>query len=88
MRPAGQDESLEDLLSFVEDLTNALTISRRLVEDGRLIDLSGLDGQVGLLCAKALDLPPEVGRVARSAMIALMGEIDLLTKELGSRTGG
>ena len=32
-----------------------------LVANGRTVDMAGLDRGVGLLCAKALDLPPEAG---------------------------
>ena len=57
-------------------------IARALVEAGRAIDLTGLDRQVGLLCAKSLDLPPDDGRRVRPRLIALFGSMEALSRVL------
>jgi hypothetical protein len=71
-------EALTSLRSFIEDLDNAVMIARTLVHEGHRIDLTGLDGQVGLLCAKALDLPPEQGRSVRPKLVGLLSTVDSL----------
>ena len=53
-----------------------------VVESGRPVDLRGLDGQIGLLCAKALDLPPEQGRAMAKALAALLSDTDALHQAL------
>lgn len=70
------------LRSFLEDLENAAAIATTLVRDGHLIDLDGFDVQVGLLCAKALDLPTEQGRLMRPDLLRLCGRLETLDAAL------
>ena len=70
------------LRSFLEDLENAAAIATTLVRDGHLIDLDGFDAQVGLLCAKALDLPTEQGRLMRPDLLRLRGRLETLDAAL------
>lgn len=80
-----QHAPLQALLSFLEDMHNTVTIVRRLVENGRPVDLAGLDRQIGLLCAKALDLPVEQGRSLRPGLIRLLAEVDAVSVILASQ---
>ncbi len=41
-----------------------------------------MQGSIGLLCAKALDLAPDEGRVLRVALISLREELDQLSATL------
>jgi len=59
-------------------------IARALVEAGRAIDLNGIDSQVGLLCAKSLDLPAGDGRRVRPRLIALFGSMEALARVFAS----
>ena len=59
-------------------LLNALRLARAMAETGRPLDLSGLEEPVGLLCAKALDLPPEQGRALRPTLLSLLAEAEAL----------
>jgi hypothetical protein len=59
-------------------------IACALAESGRAIDLTGLDHQVGLLCAKSLDLPPDEGRCVRPRLIALSGAMEALSRALAA----
>ena len=63
---------------YAGGLARTLGLARALVEAGRRIDLAGLDSQVGLLCARALDLDPEEGRQVRADLIALREMLDAL----------
>jgi hypothetical protein len=71
--------AMEKAIALGSSLLRTLRIARLLVENDRLVDLTGLDRFIGLLCAKSLDLPPERGRVLRPHLMALRDEIDTLT---------
>jgi hypothetical protein len=72
----------EQVGGLAQGLTGTLALARALVESGRRIDLTGLDSQVGLLCARALDLDPAEGRAVRVALIGLRAELDALAASL------
>ena len=67
---------------FADSVTQTLGVARGLVEAGRYVDLTGLEDQVGLLCAKALDLPPADGREMRIELIAMLARIGALSAAL------
>ena len=75
-------EAAQAVIAMGDGLARTICIARVLVENGRTIDLAGLDRGVGLLCAKALDLPAEIGRSVRPNLIALIAEVDRLTVAL------
>ncbi|HEY0205089.1 MAG TPA: hypothetical protein VGC15_13185 [Acetobacteraceae bacterium] len=64
--------------ALAEQVQRIVAVTRALAESGRRVDLSGLDGAVGLLCAKTLDLPPDQGRLARPQLAAILAELDQL----------
>jgi hypothetical protein len=64
--------------ALASGLVNALRLARAMAETGRPLDLRGLEEPVGLLCAKALDLPPEQGRALRPALLSLLAEAEAL----------
>ena len=72
----------EQVAALAQGLTGTLALARALAESGRRIDLTGLDSQVGLLCARALDLDPAEGRAVRVALIGLRAELDALAASL------
>jgi hypothetical protein len=69
---------LASLRSFLEDLENAITVARTLIEDGHAVDLTGFDRLVGLLCAQTLDLPPEDAVALRDELVGLLAAVDAL----------
>jgi hypothetical protein len=73
---------LADLRAYADGMMQTLGVARGLVDAGRSIDLAGLEHGIGLLCAKALDLPPEQGRAIRGELIALRARIESLTAAL------
>ncbi len=73
---------LEQVSGLATGLTQTLALARALTDAGRRIDLAGLDGQVGLLCARALDLDPPEGHRARLALMGLRAELDALAAAL------
>ncbi len=76
------DFELASSLAIADGLRQSLSLARALASRGRPVELDGVQGGVGLLCAKALDLPPEQGRLFRLSLIALRDEIDRLSSAL------
>ncbi len=64
--------------ALAEQVQRIVAVTRALAGSGRRVDLSGLDGAAGLLCAKTLDLPPDQGRLARPQLAMILAELDLL----------
>ena len=69
-----------------EHLSQMLRMAHALVTRGRNVDLTGLERQIGLLCAKTLDLPPEDGRELRPVLINLLADLDALSCIFSQRT--
>jgi hypothetical protein len=72
-------------LALAQELASTIGIACALVETGRTVELTGLDGRVGLLCAKTLDLPPVEGRKLLGYLIGLLAATDTLTQALTAR---
>ncbi len=60
-------------------VASTLRLARSLLGTGRAIDIDGLDRMIGVLCARALDLPPEQGRIVRPNLALLLMELDTLS---------
>lgn len=65
-----------------EGVRTVLRLARGMAQSGRRVDLDGLDGMVGRLCARCLDLPPEDGRRMGLVLAELLAEIDALGASL------
>lgn len=74
--------AVQAAIGMAEGLSRTICIARMLVENGRTVDMVGLDRGVGLLCAKALDLPPEAGRGLRPSLMMVLAEAGRLTEAL------
>ena len=66
----------------LDAINGTLRVARGLVRARRRIDLTGLDEDVGLLCAASLDLPPEQGRAMRPRLQAVLAQLDALADDL------
>jgi hypothetical protein len=82
MQSTAASAPLRELRAFADGVTQTLGVARGLVEAGRYVDLAGLEDQVGLLCAKALDLPPAEGRAMRGELVALLARVEALSVAL------
>ena len=86
--PAGASARLDDAIAALEGM---LKVARGLVAAERPIDLAGLDQRVGRICAQALDLPPEAGRMLRPRLASLLAGIEdlgaLLAPDAAPREG-
>jgi hypothetical protein len=86
MSDAETHDSVAAVREMAERLTHMLGVARALAESGRAIDLAGFEQDVGLLCAKSLDLPPDAGREMRPHLTALSGAIEQLSRVLATRS--
>ena len=60
-------------------VASTLRLARSMVGSGRWVDVEGLDRTIGILCARALDLPPDQGRRVRPNLALLLIELDALS---------
>ena len=67
---------------MIDGATSTLRVARGLLENGRRVDLEGLDRVIGVLCARALDLPPQEGRSIRPRLALLLADLDALSLAL------
>ena len=74
--------SPETLQRDLTEVTVAIDAARRTVERGDFVDLSGLDGRVGRLCAAIKGLPQDKGRGFERSLLALVDDLTRLTDEL------
>lgn len=77
------ETSLDASRSLASSLAGTIEVSKALVRAGRRLDLSGLDVLMGLLCAKALDLAPEEGRIIRVELVSLRATLSELAQLVG-----
>jgi hypothetical protein len=70
---------IDSMRGLADSLSQMLRMTRALVAGGRSVDITGLDRQIGLLCDKTLDLPPEDGRTLRPLLVSLLTDLDALS---------
>ncbi len=83
--PQAEETPIDAVRALAEELTKLVGLARALVDSNREVDLTGLDSEVGLLCAKTLDLPLDEGRWIRPRLIALFGSVEGLSRALSAR---
>ena len=83
--PSGTDVAAAEVTALAESLIGLVGVAYALVTRDRHVDLSGLNASAGLLCAKALDLPPSQGRVVRAKLALLRNDLDALSAALRAR---
>lgn len=82
--PRHDHDAAGDVASLSKTLHDTVNIAAGLATGGRRVDVAGLDRSVGLLCAKALDLPPTEGRAACALLFSLLNRIDALSVAMQS----
>jgi hypothetical protein len=83
--PPVLEASIDAVRALAEELTKLVWLARTLVDANREVDLTGLDREVGLLCAKSLDLPQDEGRRMRPRLLALFGSVGELSRAIAAR---
>ncbi len=72
------DRAMRQAAVLAENVGATLRVAAALAASGRRIDLAGLDGEIGKLCASVLDLPLALGRTMQPDLHRLVGELDRL----------
>ncbi len=70
-----------------QTLIGTLRVAQALVGCRRVVDLTGLDGAVGVLCAHILDLAPQAARSLQPTLVELLAGLDRL-EQLMQRAAG
>jgi len=69
-------------LAFVhaslDEVRAAVQAAQTMLDKGQPVDLVAVDTRVVIVCAKALDLPLELGRMALPELIMIRDEVDTL----------
>ena len=68
-------EKMEKLRDYIYDADNA-------VRDGKMVDLTGLDKDVAVICTQAIALPPHDARDLQPLMAELIGNLERLSSSL------
>jgi hypothetical protein len=79
------DTPLATVRACLEQLGRTVGIAHNLVQAGKQVDLTGLDAEMGFVCARTLDLPLEEGRALQPELAGLRAAIDALTAALAAR---
>ena len=77
--PPGPSEQPDPILILAAEVRRLVALSYAMAVSGRRVSLAGLENAVGLLCAKALDLPPNETGPVRGQLLLLAAELDRLT---------
>lgn len=75
-RPSAGPSGVQDARVAIARSAGFLQAAHVLIGQRRRLDLSGLEADIGRLCAQALALAPEEGRELVPALAALSDEID------------
>ncbi|MDT7953156.1 MAG: hypothetical protein RQ966_16765 [Acetobacteraceae bacterium] len=67
-----------ELLALLEQTMRMVDVATALVASDRHVDVSGLQNDVGLLCAKALDLPASEAGFVKLGLQRLAARLDTL----------
>lgn len=74
-------------LKEIERIHAVLSTARRLIQEGRNVDLTAVDDRIRRLCENVEALPKAQGRALASALSALLAEFDALADDLTNRFG-
>src|SRR4051794_18804227 len=74
-----------ETLALARQTRRTIQVAHGLSVAGRVVALEGLEGSVGLLCARVLDLPPAQGSALRAELQQLARDLESLDRLLEHR---
>ncbi len=80
LRPPPGNNAETTLVSTIDQIAGTLTLAVAFAEKGRAIDLAGLDQDIGKICDRVLNLPPEQGLALRPALRTVLTLIEQAQK--------
>ena len=81
-------DAMQAAIAFCDGIERTMSLARTMLDTGQPVDLTGLDGRIGLLCAKSLDLPPALGRSLRPRLTAVLDALDGMALALKRQNAG
>ncbi len=75
MKAAEIRKKMEDLSIYILDVETS-------VRNGKMMDMGGLDREIGILCTKAVSLPPLQAKELQPVMAELIGNLERLGMSL------
>ncbi len=81
-------DAMEAAIALSDAIERTISLARTMLDRGQPVDLTGLDGRIGLLCAKSLDLPPAMGRTMRPRLTSVLDALDEMTLVLNRQNAG
>lgn len=82
------DQSIADIDRQAEKVIALIETSRRMVADGRPIDLAALEGKVRILCDTAAAAPDDDQPALQVVLAEIIDRLDDLTEDLTARHYG
>jgi hypothetical protein len=82
MPPRQDTMAGQQVTALADRLSRTLGIAYALAENGRQVDLSGIEDGVGLLCAQTLDLPDGLAHDMVPVLREVLSRVDRLTSLL------
>ena len=80
-------EKTPDIAAEMDKVASVIATARRMLDEGKMVDLSALGGKVEILCERARNAPPAERDALARSMEALVAALDDLTKALTSQFG-
>ena len=77
--------TLTKVRSGLDQANAAVGAAQTLLEQGRVIDLSGLETHVETLCSDIGTLPPEDRTTLKTSLVTLIDELNRLAADIESR---
>ncbi|MEO5375555.1 MAG: hypothetical protein H7840_15010 [Alphaproteobacteria bacterium] len=75
---------MSDVRSDLDKITSLIATGRRLLAEGRLVDLSALEGMVKGTCADVATLPDEEARALMFDLQRLYADLEALESDLNA----
>jgi len=85
--PAGMDRNAEAIQAELLKIESLIATAVRLLDEGRVVELSALQERTKRVCDAALALSREQNRALIPALEALLNALDALTANLNRRFG-
>ena len=76
------DVSLPDIQEEMRKVTSLINAARRLLAEGKMVDLAGLQRNVDVLCQTLQQVPPKQSQAAKESVASLLDGLDTLADAL------
>ena len=71
--------NVTEIRDKMEKLRDSISDAENSVRGGKMVDLTGLDKNVAVICTQAVALPPEDARDIQPLMAELIGNLERLS---------